>query len=62
MKQIKCEMCGKIFLTAKPNKKYCSFSCKEAGNKLKRIKWKEKNPHYNADYMKEYRKKERKGE
>ena len=61
MKEKKCEICGKVFTTARPNKKYCSFSCKEAGSKLKRMKWKEANPHYSAEYMKEYRKKENRG-
>lgn len=54
-KIVRCQICGKIFETSRPNKKYCSFSCKEAGRKLQRMKWAEENPHYNAEYMKKYR-------
>lgn len=54
-KEIECPICGRIFETKKPNKKYCSFSCREAGRKLKRLQWEDENPTYNAEYMKEYR-------
>ena len=54
-KIVVCPICNTIFRTKKPNKKYCSFSCKEAGRQLGRMKWKEANPHYNAEYMKKYR-------
>jgi hypothetical protein len=55
-KQIKCPICGKDFLTSKPRKKYCSFSCKEAGAKLARMKWEARNPDYVKNYVSEYRK------
>lgn len=56
-KIITCPICGKQFETIKPNKKYCSFSCKEAGAKFRRMNWEDQNPNYNKDYMKEYRRK-----
>lgn len=52
----KCIICGASFDTNKPNKKYCSFVCKEAGAKLKRLKWNDKNPGYITSYMQQYRK------
>ena len=54
-KAITCPICGTEFETSRPNKKYCSYTCKEAGRKLKRMKWEAANPHYSAKYMKEYR-------
>ena len=54
-KMIKCAICGTAFETSRPNKKYCSFSCKEAGAKLRRMNWEDLNPDYNRDYMKKYR-------
>jgi hypothetical protein len=57
-KVVKCAICGTEFTTNKPNKRYCSFSCKEAAAKLRRMKWEDENPTYNKDYMKQYRKKE----
>ena len=56
-KVIICPMCGLKFETSRPNKKYCSFSCKEAGAKLRRMKWDSQNPDYIKTYMQEYRKK-----
>lgn len=55
-KVVICPICGTSFETSKPNKKYCSFSCKEAGGKLRRMKWEDQNPYYNTTYMKKYRK------
>lgn len=55
MKNVICPMCGRQFETNKPNKKYCSFSCREAGRKLQRMKWDAQNPDYNAEYMRGYR-------
>lgn len=60
-KKVKCLICGAEFETSRPNKKYCSFSCKEAGRQLQRMKWKEANPHYNAEYMKKYRTAQKEG-
>ena len=60
-KNVTCPICGAQFETSRPNKKYCSFSCKEAGRKLRRMKWEHDNPHYNAEYMKKYRAAQRKG-
>lgn len=56
-KTIKCVICGIEFKTNRPRRKYCSFSCKEAGAMLQRKKWEEKNPNYVKEYMREYRKK-----
>ena len=58
-KTIKCPICGLEFTTSRPNKKYCSFTCKEAGHKLQRLKWEDKNPGYNRSYMQAYRKKDK---
>lgn len=55
MKKIMCPICGTEFETNKPNKKYCSLTCKEAGQKLRRMNWKDNNPHYIAEYMRNYR-------
>ena len=55
-KLVKCPICGKNFMTALPNKKYCSFTCKEAGNKVQYMKWKDEHPDYAKNYMKEQRK------
>lgn len=54
-KVITCPICGGKFKTSRPNKKYCSFSCKEAGRQLRRMEWEKENPHYNKNYMREYR-------
>ena len=54
-KVIKCPICGAEFTTNKPNKKYCSFSCKEAGLKLQRMKWNDANKGYSTEYMRIYR-------
>lgn len=54
-KLVTCPICGAEFETNRPNKKYCSFTCKEAGHKLQRMNWEDRNPHYNAQYMKKYR-------
>lgn len=51
----KCIICGRNFETNKPNKKYCSFTCKEAGRLLQRMKWEDANPQYNTEYMRKYR-------
>ena len=55
MKLVTCEICRKQFETQRPNKKYCSFSCKEAGRKLRRMVWDADHPGYSREYMKEYR-------
>lgn len=54
-KVITCPICGAVFETNKPNKKYCSFTCRIAGGKLQRMKWEDKNPDYNKNYMRKYR-------
>ena len=54
-KVVTCPICGAEFETNRPNKKYCSFTCKEAGRQLWRMKWEAENPHYNTEYMKKYR-------
>lgn len=56
----RCIICGATFDTNKPNKKYCSFTCKEAGAKLKRLTWEDKNPGYINAYMQKYRKEKKK--
>lgn len=59
-KTIKCPICGRTFETGKSNKKYCSFTCKEARQKLQRMKWNDENPNYYKAYMQQYRQKEHK--
>ena len=54
-KEVKCKICGKVFETEKPNKRYCSFVCKEAAITKKRIEWKVANPHYYRDYSRKRR-------
>lgn len=54
-KLVICPICGKEFVTNKPNKKFCSFSCKEAGQTLRRLKWNDSNPKYMTEYMRKYR-------
>lgn len=54
-RQKKCEICGAEFETSRPNKKYCSFTCKEAGQQIRRMKWKAKNIGYSTEYMRKYR-------
>lgn len=54
-KVVKCVICGRQFETARPNKKYCSFSCREAGRKLQRLKWEDEHPNYITKYMQKYR-------
>lgn len=59
LKRIVCPICGHSFETDKPNIKYCCFECREAGRKLRRLKWNNKHPDYNKAYMKQYRQKGR---
>ena len=54
-KIVKCKMCGKEFKTVKPNKKYCSFVCKEAAITKRRLAWKNDNPNYYRDYFRKKR-------
>lgn len=54
-----CPICGRDFETNRPNKRYCCYSCKEAGRILQRMKWQENNPDYSKNYMQKYRQKER---
>lgn len=60
-KTVTCPICGAEFETNRPNKKYCSFTCKEAGRQLRRMKWEAKNPHYSTEYMKKYRTAQKEG-
>lgn len=60
MKIVLCPICGQIQKTNKPNKKYCCFACKEAGQKIVRSKWEARNAGYMTDYMKTYREEKRK--
>lgn len=55
MKTVKCAICGREFETNRPNKKFCSFTCKEAGAKLRQMKWKDNNSNYSTEYMRKYR-------
>ena len=59
-KIVKCSICGKEFETSRPNKKYCSFVCREAGTKLTRLNWDNRHAGYMTSYMKNYRQKNRK--
>ena len=54
-KKTTCLICGTEFETNRPNKKYCSFSCREAGRILRRMNWEAENPGYSKNYMKKYR-------
>lgn len=56
---VKCSLCYRQFTTERPRKKYCSATCKEAATRAKRILWKKNNPHYDRDYMREYRKRKK---
>lgn len=58
-KVVICPICGAKFETERPNKKYCSFTCKEAHQRLQRMKWKDNNPDYYKVYMQQYRAKEK---
>ena len=62
MRIVKCLICGKEFETARPNKKYCSLICREAGKQLKRIYWENENPNYNADYYQEHKQRDKKAD
>lgn len=62
MKTVKCSICGRTFKTNRPNKKYCSFICKEAGRIVSRHKWEADHPGYNAEYARARRAKAREGE
>ena len=53
---IKCVICGTEFKSSRPRRKYCSFSCKEAGAIIRRKVWENNNPDYIRKYMQEYRK------
>ncbi len=53
----RCPVCGTEFMTKKPNKKYCSFSCRDVGSRVSRMKWNDNNPDYITKYMRDYRKK-----
>ena len=61
LKKKTCPICHRDFETTKPNKKYCSFSCREAGQQLHRLKWEDRNQGYSAAYMKKYRAERREG-
>lgn len=56
-KEKKCALCGKTFVSEYSNKKYCSFVCKDAAIRTKRLEWKAKNPDYYKYYSRERRKK-----
>ncbi len=58
-KQVTCSICGAVFTTRRPNRKYCSLNCKAAGDKLRRMKWNDENPGYINEYMRIYRKNKR---
>lgn len=51
----KCEICGAMFETAYPNKRYCCLTCREAARLLRRKEWNEKNRDYSREYMRAYR-------
>ena len=54
-RKVKCAICGVEFETQKPNIKYCSFTCKDAGRRLKRAKWEDAHAGYNAEYARNKR-------
>lgn len=55
MRVITCPICGREFETARPNKKYCSLICREAGKQLNRLYWNRENPTYNRDYYQDHK-------
>lgn len=59
MKKVCCLICGAVFETNKPNKKYCSLLCREAGRQLSQMKRKQRDPEYMTRYMRKYREKKR---
>lgn len=60
-KVVTCPICGAKIETIRPNKKYCSFSCKEAGRVLRRMEWEAAHPGYIKEYMRKYRTAQKKG-
>ena len=56
MQKKTCPICGAEFQTQQKSKRYCSFTCREAGRILRRMKWERDNPDYYANYMRAYRK------
>ena len=50
-----CPICGAEFQTTRPNKRYCSFICKEAARQLQRMTWNAAHPGYHTEYMRRYR-------
>lgn len=59
LKKVVCPICGTEFETQKPNKKYCSLSCREASRVIKRKLWEAKNPDYFTTYIRQYRERKR---
>lgn len=60
-KLVQCPMCGATFETSKKNRKYCSLVCKDAGQRLQRLRWKLANMGYYTEYMKQYREQKKEG-
>ena len=55
-KTVKCAICGKEFTTAANNRKYCSIICREVGRTEHRLRWKDNNRGYYAEYSRTRRK------
>lgn len=58
-KLVKCSICGREFETARSNKKYCCFVCREAAQQLRYLRWYNNHPGEKAEYMRRYRKEKR---
>ena len=57
IRTVTCPICGTQFETNRPNKKYCSPTCKEEGRQQQLMKWAEEHPRYSTNYMRKYREK-----
>ena len=49
-REIKCKICGDVFVSDMPNIKYCCALCKYAAEKKRRLNFIKAHPNYNRDY------------
>lgn len=59
MKKKICPVCGVEFETERPNKRYCSYTCRDINDKARRMQWQADHPDYYANYLRQYREKKR---
>lgn len=58
-----CNHCGKVFELKDYRQKYCGAECQLQEQKDRRKRWIDSKPEgYLADYMREYRKRKKKGD